>query len=216
MKKITAIVLLLTACFSLFACSDNLSDKYAEQQVEGIVTDEEILQTLVSVCECIGYTDEIVCFEEWDDVSESYSKILLDYLSSKYYEKYSANNELFASLAEHYPTLSVNTVIPEADYENSVYRCFGGYRRVEHVTLPEYSYLPKINAYLAIGEKYSERVECTAVFCEETKDTYRFRARYENRGEYLIVLVKRDEGEPYIISVSKCSQSTNPPSTEST
>ncbi len=200
MKKIIAV---FSALVAVFLCACSTSPDYEAQPLKGSVTDEEVLADILSVCECIGYTDSIVCFDDWDDVADSYSQIMLDYLSAKYYAKYSANKQLFSALAEHYPTLSVNTMIPAEDYENSVYTCFGGYERVKHYSLNRYAYLDKINAYLAIGERYEKNTVCTIISCAETKDTYRAVVSYEGfDGRYDILLIKRDSGVPYILKVS--------------
>ncbi len=203
MKKI--ILLLLTAClvFTTVSCARDKNAEYRGQAVIGAVEDEEIIESIVSVCECLGYADEIVCFDDFSDVSAEYLRLSLDYLSGKYYSRYSANEKLFAQLAEHYPALPVNTMIPEEDCEALIYRCFGGYERVEHASNSEYSYLKKIKAYLAIGSETKKTEKCTTVSCEETEDTYIFTADYGTLGRYRITLVKRDKGEPYIIDVNK-------------
>ncbi len=201
MKELTVFFLIISICLGVCSCGKSQNELYAEEAVSGTVTDEEILSSVYSVCECLGYTEEIVCFDKWSEVSERYALIMLDYMATKYYAKYSANKELFEQLAEHYPTLSVGTMIPQKDYENSVYRCFGGYERVTHRTLPEYAYLDKINAYLSVGNRIIPHTALTPVSCEETENTYRFKASFADRGVYMIILVKREKGEPYIISV---------------
>ncbi len=201
MKKNAIIFLTLSLCLCLFGCGKDPNKIYMTQSVKGAVEDEDILSAVCSVCECLGYSESIPCFDDWADVSEEYSLIILDYLATRYYTKYSADSKLFAALAEHYPTLSVSTMIPASDLENAVYRSFGGYERVTHKTLPEYSYLTKINAYLSVGNRDIQHSALSVLSCDETEDTYRLRASFENKGIYDIILVKRKDGDPYIISV---------------
>lgn len=215
--KIYITLLTLVLCCTLSACTGGISGilgidnaDYSAEAVMGTLDNSgEIAQQLSSVCSVLTFgTGEIICFDDFSEVSEQYSDTVLDYLAGTHFEKYSADDKMFSALAENYPELSVNTLIPSYDFENTVYRFFGGDIHLKNKNTSRFSYLDKINAYILTGKLTSSYTSVEIVNLEETENTYRATVRFSENGisypdDYFIIFRKRAENEiPYIYSVS--------------
>ncbi len=218
----------LLAALSLFLSSCALYDgaasllgfdrkNYAKQEISYYIDlngnddddedEKKLLKCLVDEAEYLLYGDSVTCFDGKSSPSGDYRDALLDGMASKYYTKYSADGEMFSSLAENYPGLNVSIMIPAEDYENTVYRIFGGYEKVVHSSTSRYTYLEKINAYLLIGKQTEKTVNVRPLSVGVTNDTYRMTAEFYRNdaflGEYTVVFLKRDDKEPYIRSLTQ-------------
>lgn len=216
-SKTLKILLILSLLASLTSCANGISgllgidntDYGAEEVISSLDKKGEIAQQLSSVCSVLTFgTGEIICFDSFKAVAEEYSDTVLDYLAGTHFEKYSADDKMFSALAENYPELSVNTLIPAYDYENTVYRFFGGDIHLKNKNTSRFSYLDKINAYILTGKLTSVYTSVEIVNLEETANTYRAVVRFSQNGiaytdDYFIIFRKRAENEiPYIYSVS--------------
>lgn len=190
------------------------SEDYTLQAVTGRIDlssddedEAELIRTLVDEAEHLLCGEEIKCFKGRGDLGSSYYDSVLDCMAHKNYSKYSADGELFARLNEYYPELNVNTLIPAEDYENTLYRIFGGGTKVKHGSTYRYTYLEKINAYLLTGKQKEFNIKVAPISVEVTKDTYRMRASLMTDGtegrEYTIVYRMRQEKEPYIYALTE-------------
>ena len=217
MKKIIKTIFILLIIAQLTSCSGGISgllgidnaDYSAEAVIASLDGKGEIAQQLSSVCSVLTFgTGEIICFDDFKSVSDKYSDTVLDYLAGTHFEKYSADDKMFSALAENYPELSVNTLIPSYDYENTVYRFFGGDIHLKNKNTSRFSYLDKINAYILTGKLTSVYTSVEIVSLSETENTYRAVVRFSQNGiaypdDYFIIFRKRAENEiPYIYSVS--------------
>ena len=216
-KKITKLILPLLLCITLCSCSGGISailgidntDYGAEAVIASLDNTGTVAQQLSSVCSILTFgTGDIICFDNFKSVADEYSDTVLDYLAGTHFEKYSADDKMFSALAENYPELSVNTLIPSYDFENTVYRFFGGDVHLKNKNTSRFSYLDKINAYILTGKLTSAYTSVEIVNLEETENTYKAIVRFsgnnfEYSDDYFIIFRKRAENEiPYIYSVS--------------
>lgn len=227
MKNITKIskilIIILTVILTFSSCSGGISSLFGidntdysnEAVVNTLDTSCETAQQLESVCSVLTFgTGDIICFSNFKDVWRQYSDTVLCYLAGTYFEKYSADDEMFTQLAENYPELSVNTLIPASDFENTVYRLFGGDTHMRHESTSRFSYLDKINAYISTGKISSDYIDVRILTLDETENTYRATVRFSNNGfafptDYSVIFKKRADDEiPYIYSVSESESVT--------
>lgn len=219
MKKISLIATALA--LSLLLCSCDVSpldyiysilgidntDYYAEEVISLPDADSIEIKRLAETARILAYGDEIITFDNFGSVKEKYLDIVLNYLGGEFYAKYSADTEMMDKLSEFYPELTVNTLIPRDDYENTVYTYFGGSRRAAVASSTTYSYLDKIDAFLLTGTVDQPEVSCHVVYAEETEHTYRLDLYFFEGGErskdYEVVFMKRESGEAYIYRVSE-------------
>lgn len=212
-KRILLSVISVFLCALLCSCADFLgiddTDYAAESVVSELEIDSEISLSLKRICDVLTFSrGGIVCFDKWQDVSDEYTDIVLDYLAGTYFEKYSANGEMFDLLAEKYPELTINTVVSAEDLSNTVYEFFGGDIHLKHKDTTHFTYLDKINAYILSGKLVFEYTTSEILYLDETENTYRATVRFSQNGksfddDYLIIFKKRDEDRaPYIYSVS--------------
>lgn len=222
MKKITVTVLLLCFCLCLCGCSGGLSDYVysllgidnTDYSAEPVISQLELSSPEVSElssCACIlCWGDEIICFDDFSSVASDYVDIVLNYLAGTYYSKYSADEELMNEFSKYYPELSVNTLIPQKDYENAVYTAFGGKKKAVNGSTASYTYLDKIDAYLLTSRLDASNVTCVVYEASETEHTYRITAAFFENGEtsakYDILFLKREKGSAYMLSVKLSSK----------
>lgn len=222
MKKALLTSALLSLCLLLTSCDaspldyiysvlgvDN-TDYYGEEVINILDTDDETVKKLAESAVILASGEEIVTFESFKHVKEEYFDTVLDYLAGKYYARYSADTEMMELFSENYPELTVSTLIPQEDYENTVYTFFGGGRKALITSSARYTYLDKIDAFMLVGTLDSPDVTCRAVYAEETEHTYRIIASFFENGdtseEYEIVFMKRESGEPYIYRVTESNR----------
>lgn len=102
--------------------------------------------------------------------------------------------------------LVLSTLIPRADFENAVYRYFGG-TTVRHRDGEIFCYLRSEGGYTAPVQARDPDAEVVVESIEETEHTYRMSFRL-TRGEeisdsYLAVFVKRESTSCYFYSLEK-------------
>ena len=132
---------------------------------------------------------------------ELYRDEILDFMMRKSYVRYTGNADLISKAQAAYPHAVFTTVIPQKDFENTVFRYFGG-NTVEHGSGALYSYLDRSDCYTTVGGTRESRVEIQPTLIEETANTYRMEFRLTREGEesalYRAIFVKRTDGEPYL------------------
>lgn len=212
-KRFLPIALSVLLCVMMCSCSDILgidnSDYAMESALNTHSPDSDISETLKKICTVLTFCPaQTVCFDTWQDVSAEYVDIVLEYLAGTYFEKYSANGKMFDLLAEKYPELTINTLIPAEDLSNTVYEFFGGDIHIKHKDTAQFTYLDKINAYILTGRLSFDYTAVQMIHIEETDNTYRATVRFSRNGtsfdnDYSIIFRKRDDGRaPYIHSVN--------------
>lgn len=222
MKKILIYIIVAVAALSLCSCGGRLGDVIcdilgidkndysAEATVTVLTEDDEVVLRLAELSKIVCFGDEVITFDSFSDRAGDYVDVVLNYLSGTFYSRYSADRQMMDLFSEKYPELSVNTLIPVSDYENTVYTYFGGNRKATVRSTAMYSYLEKIDAFIQVGQTTECSVDVTVHEAEETESTYRLTVTfYKNSasaGTYDFIFRKRDGGDPYIWRLSKSSK----------
>ena len=211
-----AALLLITMLLSGCAVTDavcsilgiDAKDYSEEEKIADIEPDSETAATLLGIADiltCAG--KNILTFDKMKDDIDGCYEATLNYLGSRYYGKYCADSAMFDKLAAEYPEYEVNTLIPEADFENAVYRFFGGKHKVSHRSVGFYVYLDKIDAYLYMAKTKSAVIRSELLSAYETENTYHADIRFYTDDETPtvchIIWMKRDDADPYLYKVIK-------------
>jgi hypothetical protein len=116
------------------------------------------------------------------------------------YSRYTGNREALDKVAATYPYLSASTLISKADFENVVFRFFGG-TSVSHKNGDAFSYLSRAGYYTSPMQARECAAEVEVLELYETEHTYRMQFTLTANGEtstpYTAVFVKRSDGSCY-------------------
>ncbi len=180
----------------------DIADYAAEPTERTHDSDSEAGQTLCeSVSILLGDSLTLHPFGGSAEAVRLYRDTILDHMMRKSYAKYTGNADLIGDAQAAYPHALFTTVIPQKDFENTVYRYFGG-NTVDHRSGALYSYLDRADCYTTVGGTRESRVEIQPTLIEETANTYRMEF-YLSDGTaeselYRAIFVKRQEGAPYL------------------
>lgn len=163
---------------------------------------EELLMILV--------TDSPVLptFDNMSDAITFYRDAVLEHLLASDYAKYSGNGKLIERAMKQYPEYQITQVLPELEFEATMYRCFGGDVMITHKDGNKFRYLPGVGVYipmLAISDSgYTADITSLA----ETEKTYRVRFKVKSvpdengnvteSEEYFALVIKREDETLYI------------------
>lgn len=116
------------------------------------------------------------------------------------YSRYTGNREAMDAVSRAYPYLSASTLISKNDFENVVFRFFGG-TSVSHRGTDAFSYLARAGYYTSPMQARECHAEVSVLELYETEHTYRMQFILTANGEtsdvYTAVFVKRDDGSCY-------------------
>ena len=216
MKKahlfITILLLLsLTSCTLSATIADKLGfDTYdymgesvtAVHPVDGeLACDvEEILEILVTT------SPRLQTFDNMGDAIKLYNDAVLSYMLETGYSKYSGNVELINKATAAYPEYSITQIIPQSEYEATMYQYFGGDVKITHRDGQMFKYLSKVGAYISPVTPMARGLEPQVTYLAETAKTYRVKftvVAEDGEGEldspeYFALIIKRDDGTHYI------------------
>ncbi len=211
-RNILSLILVLgtlTSCGLLdrlgFDTYDYMSEsvtKTHDASGETAVMLEELLMILV--------TDSPVLptFDNMSDAITVYRDAVLEHLLASDYAKYSGNGKLIERAMKQYPEYQITQVLPELEFEATMYRCFGGDVMITHKDGNKFRYLPGVGVYipmLAISDSgYTADITSLA----ETDKTYRVRFKVKSvpdengnvteSEEYFALVIKREDETLYI------------------
>ena len=139
-------------------------------------------------------------FSNTADAVALYRDAILGDMLRDNYSLYTGNREELDRVAGIYPQMQVSTLIPVNDFENTVFRYFGGTRvKNENGTL--YSYLNRASCYTAPIQVMPSQAEIEVESLVETQNTYRMRFTLtdgeEQSGVYTAIFLKREDGSCY-------------------
>ena len=116
------------------------------------------------------------------------------------YSRYTGNRQAIEAVSRTDPYLSAATLIAKEDFENVVFRYFGG-TTVSHKNGDAFSYLSRAGYYTSPLQARECVAEVTILELYETEHTFRMQfiltANGENSDVYTAVFVKRDDGSCY-------------------
>ncbi len=116
------------------------------------------------------------------------------------YSRYTGNRQAVDAVERAYPYLSAATLIAKNDFENVVFRYFGG-TSVSHKSGDAFSYLSRAGYYTSPMQARECVAEIEILELYETEHTYRMQfiltANGESSDVYTAVFVKRNDGSCY-------------------
>ncbi len=172
---------------------------------------EPVLQTHEvngALAETLSQTVDIVLddrihlrpFRGTDEAVELYRDEILGYMLRANYQAYTGNRDAIERAEAAYPHTVFMTLIPKRDFENTVFRHFGG-TSVLHEDGTSFAYLKNASYYTTPISPRERQVTLTVQSLEETANTYRLvfilSDGEETSTPYTAVFVKRDDGTAY-------------------
>ena len=116
------------------------------------------------------------------------------------YSRYTGNRQALDAVSRSYPYLSASTLIAKSDFENVVFRYFGG-TSVSHKAGDVFSYLSRAGYYTSPLQARECVAQVEVLELYETEHTYRMQfiltAGAHSSDVYTAVFVKRDDGSCY-------------------
>lgn len=131
-------------------------------------------------------------------------RILLSMLR-EHYALYNCNSELEGAAKSAYPQRALCTLIPKEDFENYVFRNFGG-NHVSHKSGEVFEYLSKIDCYTSPVPVRTSGAMLTVRSLIKTEHTYRMELSLSQSGKsvsYIALFLSRKDGSPYLYSLSR-------------
>ncbi len=209
--------MLFASAVSLAACSGggslytgimsafgfDMNDYEAESVLRVLGPEDEGYDGIVRIIGILTLDSARVApFENPRDAASGNRDAILNYMLNTSYAAYSGNSELLSKASEEYPQYNITTLIPEGDFEGTVYRFFGGNSSVKHENSARYMYLERVGAYTAAGQPLSVTVTVNISNCVETEHTYRvaftLTDETENTESYTAMIMKREDGTMYM------------------
>lgn len=215
MKKAHIFVLILLL-LSLSSCTlgDSIADKlgfdtydYMGESINTVhAVDGETAEAVEGILEIL-VTDstQLPTFDNMGDAIKSYNDAVLTHMLETGYAKYSGNVDLISKAVAAYPEYSITQIIPQSEYEATMYRYFGGDVKITHRDGERFKYLSKVSAYISLVAPTDSGLHPDITYLAETNKTYRAKFRVVADGgetmdsaEYFALIIKRDDGTHYI------------------
>lgn len=178
------------------------AEDYAAEETKTVLErDGEVAATLSDMVQML--VSDSVNLQEFRTTSQAvklYRDAILNDMLRSNYARYTGNGKLIAAAQGAYPHTVLSTVIPTSDFENTVYRYFGG-TSVDHKNGDAFSYLDRAGAYTSALQARACGVEVEIASLEETENTYRMQFILSDgetiSEEYTAIFVKREDGSCY-------------------
>lgn len=206
MKKIALLCALLVFVLFAVSCSEATDEMYLAEEITGKV--EEGSEEWKMISDMLGMlTVDSAVIPEFDSMKEStelFRDSLLNYLCCKNYSKYAGNVEMIEKVKNVYPDFDGVAVISSGEFENEMYRAFGGKVKLTHGSTELFTHLDEVGVYVPVTAPIEGGVDITLLSVNETKNTYRLEFYCEADefyAEYFAMLVKREDGSCYFSMV---------------
>lgn len=211
MKKVLLILLVFLVCVPTFwSCTliDKLGFDTYDYMSESVKTvhecDGDVADTLAELIGIlISDSPELDTFSNMNGAINSYRDEVLTYMLCSEYAKYSGNNALIEKAEKIYPQYHITLIIPQDEFEATMYRVFGGSVKLTHKSGERFEYLDKVGAYISPVMQESSLLYARLTYIGETDKTYRVRFYVSTddgdvSDEYFALIIKRDDGTLYI------------------
>jgi len=179
----------------------DVDDYVAEDTDRVLATDGEVAAELSGMVQML--TADSIRLEGFRTTSQAvklYRDAILNDMLRSNYARYTGNGRLIEEAQAAYPYTVLSTLIPTSDFENTVYRYFGG-TSVDHRNGDAFSYLDRAEVYTSAVQARACGVEVAVTSVEETANTYRMRFALSDgenvSEEYTAIFVKREDGSCY-------------------
>ncbi len=217
-RRAASALIAIIAAISLAACSGGEGSAYyklmtalgfdmnnyeSEPMTRFVPSDDEVCGEIERIIGMLTVDSaRVTPFETPREASSGNRDAILNYMLNFGYAAYNGNSELLAEAAEAYPQYNITTLIPEGDFESTVYRYFGGDASVIHEDSVRYKYLPRVRAYTTTGQPLTVTVEIELSSCIETEHTYRVSFTLTDgsggSASYSAMMMKREDGTMYM------------------
>ena len=217
-KKACFIISAVFVCISLTACSGgegslyymlmtalgfDMNDYESEETIRVVKEDDAEYEEIVRIIGMLVIDNShITPFTSPREASSGNRDAILNYMLAENYAAYNGNSALLLSASEEYPQYNITTLIPQRDFESTVYRNFGGDASVTHESGVRYTYLPRVSAYTTTGQPITVSVTITVDTCVETENTFRVTFTLTDSGEksasYSAMMMKREDETIYM------------------
>ena len=157
-----------------------------------------LLSNIVTIL--VSDSIHLVPFSGTSEAVRIYRDAILNDMLRDDYSRYTGNREALDAVERAYPYLSAATLISRDDFENVVFRYFGG-TSVSHRSGDAFSYLKRAKYYTSPLQARACIADVNILELYETKHTYRMQFTLTAGGEtsnvYTAVFVKRNDGSCY-------------------
>ncbi len=205
---LSATVLLLVSCVAgsnalwirgLFGW--DLKDYLAESTEQTLCADSPVTEDLIGrVRILLSNRIELEEFRTTSEAVELYRDAILNDMLREHYSIYTGNANAIQAAASAYAHSTYLTLIPAEDFENTVFRYFGG-TTVRQEGTQRFPYLDRVESYTTAGQAKDCKITVLPSSVEETASTYRMRFSLsdgtDTQDGYTAVFVKRDDGSCY-------------------
>jgi len=179
----------------------DVNDYFAEaplRQLQPDGTTAALLSNTVTIV--ISDSIRLTPFSGTGEAVRIYRDAILNDMLRDDYSRYTGNRQAIDNVSRAYPYLSAATLISKDDFENVVFRYFGG-TSVSHKSGEAFSYLSRANYYTSPLQARECVAEVDILELYETEHTYRMQFVLTANGEtsdvYTAVFVKRSDGSCY-------------------
>lgn len=181
----------------------DMNDYEAEAVIRVLNPDDEGYDDIVKVIGILTLDSaHIAPFENPRDAAAGNRDAILNYMINTSYAAYSGNSELLEEASREYPQYNITTLVPEGDFESTVYRWFGGNSSVKHESTVRYIYLSRVSAYTSTGQPLPVTVSVKINNCVETENTYRVSFTLTDEAgdteSYTSMIMKREDETIYM------------------
>ncbi len=197
---------LFTSCMLLDRLGFDTYDYMSETvtgtvETEGETADE--IRSLLGIL--VTDSNELTPFDGMREAIDGYREAVLSFMLKENYARYSGNTTLIEQAKKAYPAYQITEVIPETEFEATMYRIFGGSVKITHRDTERFRYLSRVRSYVATIDVNRDNCTIRFVSIDETEKTYRVRFRLsvgsdpeKEIGPYFALVIKRDDGTHYI------------------
>lgn len=179
----------------------DVGDYAAEPTEQVLKTDGETACELRAMVELILQSGvHLQGFSGTGEAVRLYRDAILNGMLRSSYTLYTGDRGAQDAVQQAYPYLGVSTLIAKKDFENTVFRYFGG-TEVFHESGEMFSYLDRAGFYTSPIQALKLGATVTVIHLEETAHTYRMEFVLSNGNEtssaYNALFVKREDGTAY-------------------
>lgn len=201
-----AFLLTLTSCKLFDKLGFDTYDYMSEKTIRVVNPNSETAEELEKLLNVlITDSPSLVLFENASDAIRNYRDAVLEYMLKTDYAKYSGNRALIEKANAKYPEYQISQIIPESEFEATMYRYFGGSVKISHMDGGKFKYLPDIGAYISMIDSPDFGYYADISGIDETQKTYRVKFTVKSDTDndikserYFALIIKRDDGTLYI------------------
>lgn len=179
----------------------DVNDYFSEAPLRQLQPDGAVASILANtVTIIVSDSIHLSPFSGTNEAVRIYRDAILNDMLRDDYSRYTGNRESLDAVSKAYPYLCAATLISKKDFENVVFRFFGG-TSVSHRDGNAFSYLSRAGYYTSPLQARDCTADVNILELYETEHTYRMQftltANEETSEVYTAVFVKRDDGSCY-------------------